>query len=94
VLAALREAVDRGAMLLSVCSGGFVLGAAGLLEGRNCTVHWRYADEFVRRFPNAKVDADVLYVDDGNLITSAGTAAGIDACLHIVRRELALGWRR
>ena len=88
VLAALREAVDRGAMLLSVCSGGFVLGAAGLLEGRNCTVHWRYAEEFTSRFPNAKVDADVLYVDDGNLITSAGTAAGIDACLHIVRREL------
>ncbi|MBB5897495.1 GlxA family transcriptional regulator [Kutzneria kofuensis] len=88
VLAALREAADHGAMLLSVCSGGFVLGAAGLLDDRACTVHWRYAEEFQRRFGKARVDADVLYVDDGNLITSAGTAAGIDACLHIVRREL------
>jgi len=88
VVAALREAVDRGATVMSVCSGGYLLGAAGLLDGRNCTVHWRYADDFTRRFPNAKVDADVLYVDDGNIVTSAGTAAGIDACLHVVRREL------
>lgn len=88
VLDALREAVARGATVLSVCSGGFVLGAAGLLDERACTVHWRYADEFRRRFAKARVDADVLYVDDGNLVTSAGTAAGIDACLHIVRREL------
>ncbi|EWM19469.1 transcriptional regulator, AraC family [Kutzneria sp. 744] len=88
VLDALREAVARGATVLSVCSGGFMLGAAGLLDERACTVHWRYADEFQRRFAKARVDADVLYVDDGNLVTSAGTAAGIDACLHIVRREL------
>jgi AraC family transcriptional activator FtrA len=88
VLDALRAAVDRGAMLLSVCSGGFVLGAAGLLDDRACTVHWRYAEAFQKRFAKARVDADVLYVDDGNLVTSAGTAAGIDACLHIVRREL------
>jgi transcriptional regulator GlxA family with amidase domain len=88
VLDALRAAADRGAMLLSVCSGGFVLGSAGLLDDRACTVHWRYAESFQRRFAKARVDADVLYVDDGNLITSAGTAAGIDACLHIVRREL------
>ncbi|MFI9379965.1 GlxA family transcriptional regulator [Kutzneria sp. NPDC052558] len=88
VLAALRDAVSRGATLLSVCSGGFVLGDAGLLDGRPCTAHWRDAEEFQQRFPAAKVDADVLYVDDGNIITSAGTAAGIDACLHLVRREL------
>ncbi|QUQ65148.1 GlxA family transcriptional regulator [Kutzneria sp. CA-103260] len=88
VLAALREAVDRGATVMSVCSGGYVLGAAGLLDDRDCTVHWRFADDFRRRFPSARVDADVLYVDDGNLVTSAGTAAGIDACLHVVRREL------
>jgi transcriptional regulator GlxA family with amidase domain len=88
VLAAIRAAADRGATLLSVCSGGFLLGAAGLLDDRPCTVHWRYADAFRRRFPAAKVDADVLFVDDGNIVTSAGTAAGIDACLHIVRREL------
>jgi AraC family transcriptional activator FtrA len=88
VLDALRTAADHGATLLSVCSGGFVLGAAGLLDDRACTVHWRYADVFRRRFAKARVDADVLYVDDGNLVTSAGTAAGIDACLHIVRREL------
>lgn len=88
VLEALRVAAARGATLLSVCSGGFLLGAAGLLDDRPCTVHWRYAEEFRLRFAKARVDADVLYVDDGNLVTSAGTAAGIDACLHIVRREL------
>jgi AraC family transcriptional activator FtrA len=88
VLDALQEATARGATVLSVCSGGFLLGEAGLLDDRPCTVHWRYADEFRHRFPKAHVDADVLYVDDGNLITSAGTAAGIDASLHIVRREL------
>lgn len=88
VLEAIRAAADRGATLMSVCSGGFLLGAAGLLDHRACTVHWRYAEEFRRRFPAAKVDADVLFVDDGNLVTSAGTAAGIDASLHVVRREL------
>ena len=88
VLDALRKAAARGAIVLSVCSGAFVLGAAGLLDGRRCTTHWRYADRFRREFPTAKVDPDVLFVDDGNVITSAGTAAGIDACLHLVRREL------
>jgi transcriptional regulator GlxA family with amidase domain len=87
VLEALRAAQARGATLLSVCSGAYVLGAAGLLEGRPCTTHWKHADEFAARFPGAKLDPDVLFVDDGNLITSAGTAAGIDACLHLVRRE-------
>jgi AraC family transcriptional regulator, transcriptional activator FtrA len=88
VLDALRAAAADGATLLSVCSGAFILGAAGLLDGRRCTTHWRYAEEFPRRFPNALLDPDVLYVDDGNIVTSAGTAAGIDACLHLVRREL------
>ena len=87
VLDALRAAHARGATLLSVCTGAYVLGAAGLLEGRHCTTHWKYAGHFAARFPGAKVDPDVLFVDDGSLITSAGTAAGIDACLHLVRRE-------
>jgi transcriptional regulator GlxA family with amidase domain len=91
VLDALRAAADRGSTLLSVCSGAFLLGAAGLLDGRRCTTHWRHADELLSRFPKALVDPDVLYVDDGDVITSAGTAAGIDACLHLVRRELGAG---
>ncbi|MFE5111676.1 GlxA family transcriptional regulator [Streptomyces sp. NPDC056663] len=86
VLDALRRAVDRGARVLSVCSGAYVLGAAGLLDGRRCTTHWRHAAELARRFPRAVVEPDVLYVDEGSVITSAGTAAGIDACLHLVRQ--------
>lgn len=85
-LDALRRAVERGARVLSVCSGAFVLGAAGLLDGRRCTTHWRHADELARRFPGARVEPDVLYVDEGPVITSAGTAAGIDAALHLVRQ--------
>lgn len=91
VLAALRAAAARGTTLLSVCSGAFILGAAGLLDRRRCTTHWRYADVFAQRFPAARLDPDVLFVDDGDIITSAGTAAGIDACLHLVRRELGAG---
>lgn len=87
-LAAVRAAADAGSIILTVCSGAFVAGAAGLLDGRPCTTHWMHADELARRYPTAKVDRNVLFVDDGNLITSAGTAAGIDACLHLVRREL------
>lgn len=86
LLAALRRAVDRGARVLSVCSGVFVLGAAGLLDDRRCTTHWRHTDLLARTYPNAKVDADVLYVDEDPVITSAGTAAGIDACLYLVRK--------
>ncbi|MCG7524343.1 helix-turn-helix domain-containing protein [Streptomyces sp. OfavH-34-F] len=86
VLAALRTAVDRGARVLSVCSGAYLLGAAGLLDGRRCTTHWRHADDLARRFPAAAVEPDVLYVEDGPVTTSAGTAAGIDACLHLVRQ--------
>jgi transcriptional regulator GlxA family with amidase domain len=86
LLAALRRAVDRGAWVLSVCSGAFVLGEAGLLDGRRCTTHWRNAAELARRFPRAIIDPNVLYVDDAPVITSAGTGAGIDACLHLVRK--------
>ncbi len=88
VLAALRDAYDEGATVLSLCSGSFVLGAAGLLDGRRCTTHWMYANAMRRRFPSATVDPSVLFVEDGRIVTSAGTAAGIDACLHLVRKEL------
>ena len=88
VLDALRAAYANGATLLSLCSGAFALGAAGLLDGRRCTTHWRYAAELEAAFPAAEVDPSVLFVDDGQVITSAGTAAGIDACLHLVRKEL------
>ncbi len=87
-LEAIRQAAASGSTILTVCSGAFVAGAAGLLDGRACTTHWMHADELAAMYPTAKVDRNVLYVDDGNLITSAGTAAGIDACLHLVRREL------
>ena len=88
VLQALRDVAAAGATVLSVCSGVFVLGAAGLLDGRRCTAHWMSVDELRAAYPEAIVDPDVLYVDDGNLVTSAGTAAGIDAALYLVRREL------
>ena len=87
LLEALRAAYDRGARLLSVCSGAFALGAAGLLDDRDCTTHWRYADELAERFPRARVNPDVLYVDADPVITSAGSAAGLDACLHLIRKE-------
>lgn len=88
VLQALRDAHARGAWVLSICSGAFALGEAGLLDGRRSTTHWMHAAELSRRFPAADVDPTVLYVDEDRVITSAGTAAGIDACLHLVRREL------
>ncbi|MGW6310799.1 GlxA family transcriptional regulator, partial [Streptomyces niveus] len=87
LLDALRQAVDRGARVLSVCSGVFTLGAAGLLDGRRCAIHWMHSAELARAYPLADVQPDVLYVDDGPVVTSAGTAAGIDACLHVVRQE-------
>ena len=88
VLEALRQAHRDGAIVLSVCSGAYLLGAAGLLDGRPCTTHWRHVGALAARFPSARLDPDVLFVDDGDLVTSAGTAAGIDACLHLVRREV------
>ncbi|MFF5053331.1 GlxA family transcriptional regulator [Micromonospora sp. NPDC000663] len=87
VLDALRRADARGAHLFSVCSGAFLLGEAGLLDDRECTTHWRYVDELQRRHPRARVRCNSLYVHDGRLLTSAGTAAGIDACLHLIRQE-------
>ena len=88
VIAAIKAAHDAGATILTVCSGAFMAGAAGLLDGRRCTTHWRYVDALAASYPEATVDPDVLFVDEGNLVTSAGTAAGIDASLHLVRREL------
>ncbi len=84
---ALRETVARGARVMSHCSGAVVLAAAGLLEGRRVTTHWRYAAELARRYPGVTIDADVLYVDDDPIFSSAGTAAGIDTCLYLLRRE-------
>jgi AraC family transcriptional regulator, transcriptional activator FtrA len=84
---ALCDAHHRGARLISICSGVFVLAATGLLNGRRATTHWRYTEELAARFPEIEVDPSVLYVDSGQLITSAGSAAGIDACLHLVERD-------
>ncbi|MET0172266.1 MAG: transcriptional regulator FtrA [Agrobacterium vaccinii] len=84
---ALRKAHDNGARLLSICSGVFVLAAAGLLTGRKATTHWRYTDALKERFADIEVLPDVLYVDGGNVLTSAGSAAGIDLCLHLIRRD-------
>lgn len=84
---ALRAAHSRGARLVSICTGAFVLAAAGVLSGRNATTHWLHADRLRQRHPDIRVNADVLYIDDGDVLTSAGSAAGIDLCLHIVRRD-------
>jgi AraC family transcriptional activator FtrA len=85
VLDALRSAHARGARLVSICSGAFALAAAGVLDGRTAATHWQYASELARRFPLVRVDPDVLYVDGGDVLTSAGSAAGLDLCLHLVR---------
>lgn len=87
VLDLLRATVDRGARVLSVCSGAFLLGAAGLLDDRECTTHWMHSADLQARFPKARVVPEVLYVDDDPVITSAGSAAGLDACLHLWRKE-------
>jgi AraC family transcriptional regulator, transcriptional activator FtrA len=87
VLKALRSAHADGARLVSICSGVFVLAATGLLDGKRATTHWRHVDSLTSRYPNIKVEPDVLYVDEGSILTSAGSAAGIDLCLHIVRRD-------
>ncbi|WP_071870549.1 transcriptional regulator FtrA [Atopomonas hussainii] len=87
LLAALRAAHERGARIVSICSGVFVLAASGLLDDLKATTHWRYCAELQARYPQIAVDASVLYVDNGRLICSAGSAAGIDACLHLVARD-------
>ncbi|SDD70044.1 transcriptional regulator FtrA [Aquimonas voraii] len=84
---ALRRAHARGARILSICSGAFVLAASGLLDGRRAATHWRYADALQARFPKVRVDSRVLYVDEDQVLTSAGSAAGLDLCLHLVRRD-------
>jgi transcriptional regulator GlxA family with amidase domain len=87
VVAALRRAHRTGARIASVCSGAFVVAAAGLLDGRRATCHWLQAAHFRRAFPEVELDPNVLYVGDGQVFTSAGTAAGIDLCLHLVRLD-------
>ena len=82
-----RAAHDRGAWVFAHCSGVFTLGEAGVLDGRCCTTHWRYTDRLAETYPAARVDPDVLYVQDGNVITGAGAAAGLDASLHLMREE-------
>jgi transcriptional regulator GlxA family with amidase domain len=84
---ALTAAAGRRARLISICTGAFVLAAAGLLDGRPATTHWRHADRFRSLFPRVRLNPDVLFVDDGDVLTSAGVTAGIDLCLHVVRRD-------
>jgi transcriptional regulator GlxA family with amidase domain len=88
VLEALRAADARAARIVSICTGAFVLAEAGLLDGRRAATHWRDAATLAERHPAVEVDSDVLWVDDGRVLTSAGVAAGIDLCLHLVRRDL------
>ncbi|MDQ3210458.1 MAG: helix-turn-helix domain-containing protein [Actinomycetota bacterium] len=87
LLRALRSAHRRGARIASLCAGAFVLAHAGLLDGRRATTHWMFADALASRFPQVDVDPTVLYIDEGSILTSAGTASGIDLCLHMVRKD-------
>ena len=87
LIRALRRAHSDGARLVSICSGVFVLAATGLLDGKRVTAHWRHADRLMARYPNLHVEPDVLYVDEGSILTSAGSAAGIDLGLHIIRLD-------
>lgn len=87
LIEALRAAHARGARILSFCSGAFVLAATGLLDGKRATTHWRYTDALMEQHPEIGISPDVLYVDAGDVLTSAGTAAGLDLCLHLIRRD-------
>ncbi|WP_281688820.1 GlxA family transcriptional regulator [Pseudonocardia thermophila] len=87
LVAALRAAHERGARIVALCTGAFVLAAAGLLDGRPATTHWMHAEELARRYPRIDVRPDVLYVDDGQVLTSAGKTAALDLCVHLVRRD-------
>ncbi|GAA3398672.1 GlxA family transcriptional regulator [Cryptosporangium minutisporangium] len=87
VLAAIRAAHERGARLIGFCSGAFTLAEAGVLDGRRATAHWQWADSFRRRFPRVRLEPDVLFVDDGDILTAAGSAAALDLGLHVVRRD-------
>ena len=86
-LTGLRRAHEEGARIIGLCTGAFVLAAAGLLDGRPATTHWMYAPTLAKRYPSVHVDPRELFVDDGDILTSAGTAAGIDLCLHVVRTD-------
>ncbi|NLR74385.1 GlxA family transcriptional regulator [Leeia aquatica] len=87
LVAALQQAAQRGARMVGLCLGAFVLGDAGLLDGRDVTTHWGWCAQLAGRFPQARVHADVLYLDDGAVMTSAGTVAAIDGCLHLLRQQ-------
>ncbi|WP_262849640.1 GlxA family transcriptional regulator [Mumia quercus] len=87
LLDALRTAYDRGARIASLCTGAFVLAAAGLLDGREAATHWMHVDELERLYPAVRARADVLFVDDGQILTSAGKTAALDLCLHLVRAD-------
>ena len=87
LLQALVAAHQRGAQVVGLCVGAYILAQAGLLNGRRATTHWAFAADFAQRYPAVRLDADVLYIEDGNVMTSAGTAAGIDCCLHLVRQR-------
>jgi transcriptional regulator GlxA family with amidase domain len=87
VITALCEAFERGARIASICSGAFTLAATGLLDGKRATTHWRATEAFRATFPAVRLDPDVLYVDEGRVLTSAGASAGLDLCLHIVARD-------
>lgn len=87
VLDALCDAAARGHRIVSICTGAFILAAAGPLDGRPATTHWNHATLFTSRYPEVQLDLRVLYVDDGQVFTSAGLAAGIDLCLHFVRQD-------
>lgn len=87
LLDGLRAAHARGARIVGLCLGAFVLAEAGLLDGRVASTHWVWSDDFARKYPRVKLDRKVLYVDDGDILTSAGTAAAIDCCLHLLRRD-------
>ena len=88
VLRAIRQAADRGARIASICTGAFVLAAAGVLDGFRATTHWRAATDLARRYPRIDVDPNVLYCDNGRVLTSAGAAAGFDLCIYLVRCDL------
>jgi AraC family transcriptional activator FtrA len=87
LIEALQRAHRGGTRLVSICTGVFVLAATGLLNGKRATTHWHYTEDLARRYPEIQIEPDVLYVDEGSILTSAGSAAGIDLCLHIIRRD-------
>ncbi|MEV0758671.1 helix-turn-helix domain-containing protein [Nocardia sp. NPDC050435] len=87
VLRAVRQAAERGARLVSFCTGAFTLAAAGILDGRRATTHWRWAERFAELYPKVLLQPDVLYVDEGDVLTAAGSAAALDLCLHLIRHD-------